>query len=174
MDRLARVLPAERTGTSGVSIRRFRSTPMGSAGYILRASAAEKLLTSPHLRKRPIDLALYNPFDEPGKSLTRALTDPALCRQLGYERPNSPEEGRSDLAHTRVRHEYAERHPFRFLFFRLRKALQQGLRNTLDHVAQRRKGLEKCPILFQRSATTAPDEGTNLEGRNAPPRQALQ
>lgn len=147
-----RVYPIQSTGPSGVSIRGFRSTPMGSAGYILSAEAAERLIGNPQVRRTQLDLAIYNPFEEPGRSLSRGLADPALCRQLGYEGVNSPAEGRSDIAHDRVKHAFAEQHPIRFFLFRLSNVLRHGLRNAVDHFAQQRNGLERRVIPFARAA----------------------
>lgn len=143
-----RVYPVRDTGPSGVSIREFRSTPMGAAGYILKASAARQLLGHPGLRRRQVDLALYDPFEQPGASLSRVITDPALCRQLGSQDPETTPVGRSDLAHDSVQHVFAEKRPLSFLWFKLRHGVVTGLRNTLDHLAQQPRGLERRAVLF--------------------------
>ncbi|WEK03209.1 MAG: glycosyltransferase family 25 protein [Candidatus Devosia phytovorans] len=132
-----RVYPVESTGPSGIAVRRFRSTPMGAAGYILKAEAARRLIGHPELRRRHLDLALYNPFEQPGASLTRVLTDPALCRQLGVENSRTAPVGRSDIAHERVKHTFARRHPVASQWGRLRRWAKKGLRNVKDDFAQR-------------------------------------
>ncbi|GLQ53746.1 hypothetical protein GCM10010862_10050 [Devosia nitrariae] len=144
-----RVFPVISTGPSGVSVRPFRSTPMGAAGYILRASALDKLLGNPELRRRHLDLALYNPFEQPGASLSRVVTDPALCRQLGLDDHAMHGIGRSDIAHDLVPHVYAEKHPLGFRWFKFRTGLGKGLRNVIDDFAQRSKGLERRVIPFR-------------------------
>ncbi len=143
-----RVYPPISTGPSGVAVRRFRSTPMGSAGYILRAQAASKLLGHPALRLRHTDLALYNPFEEPGASLNRVLTDPGLCRPLNMAEQQAGELARSDIARTMQVHAFAERHPLRFAILSWQKKLLSGFRNAADHFAQRDKGLERRVIPF--------------------------
>lgn len=138
-----RVYPIVSRGKSGVAVRGFRSTPMGAAGYIIKADAAKRLLGHPGLRERHTDLALYNPFEEPGRSLTRVLTDPALCRQLGAK----TDAGRSDIAHDIVPHTYARNHPISNATRRLQRYLKRGVRNVIDDLAQRRQ-LERRIIPF--------------------------
>ena len=143
-----RVYPARGTGVSGIAVREFRSTPMGAAGYVLKASAVRRLLGHSGLRTQPVDVALYNPFDDPGASLTRVITEPALCRQLGTHDPKAAA-GRSDLAHDRVRHTFAEDHPARFTLMKLERSVSRGVRNVLDHFAQLPRGLERRAIRFE-------------------------
>ena len=64
-----RVYAAVQTLPGGIAIRPFRSTPMGSAGYVIRAEAAKRIIGHPSLRRRHLDLALYNPFEEPGTAI---------------------------------------------------------------------------------------------------------
>lgn len=149
-----RVYPVLATGRSGVSIRKFRSTPMGAAGYILKASAVNKLLGNTELRRRHLDLALYNPFEQPGALLSRVITDPALCRQLGVGDQQKADVGRSDIAHDLVPHVYAQKRPVSYLWFRLRRHLKKGLRNVVDDFAQRPNGLERRVIPFHRNANS--------------------
>lgn len=128
-----RVYPIASRGDSGVAVRGFRSTPMGTAGYVIKAEAARRLLGHRGLRERQTDLALYNPFEEPGRSLKRVLTDPALCRQLGA----GADAGRSDIAHDVVPHAYARKHPVSHAVLRLQRYLKRGVRNLIDDLAQR-------------------------------------
>lgn len=134
-----RVYPVKWTGASGVSVCEFRSTPMGAAGYVLKTAAAQLLLGHPEFRRRHMDLALYNPFLEPGASLTRVLTDPALCRQLGVENAGTAPVGRSDIAHEQVEHTYATRFPLRSRWERLGRWATKSFRNATDDFAQRGK-----------------------------------
>ncbi len=122
---------------------------MGSAGYVIRASAAQRIRGSVSLRERHTDLALYSPFDEPGSLLTRVLSDPALCRQLNMTDQKSTDVARSDIAENLVRHQFAEEHPIRFFAFKFGKGLRKGLRNAADHFAQQKKGLERRVIPFE-------------------------
>lgn len=145
-----RVYPTASMGASGVSVREFRSTPMGAAGYILKAEAARRLIGAPELRQRHLDLALYNPFEQPGASLSRATTDPALCRQLNVAFEKTVGLARSDIANVlHSPHVFAEQHPFAYRWFKLRRGLKSGLRNMLDDFGQRSKGLERRVIPFR-------------------------
>jgi glycosyl transferase family 25 len=141
-----RVFPISAELPGGIAIRPFRSTPLGSAGYVIKASAARKLLGNAGLRLRPIDLALYDPFQQPGSLLTRVLTEPAVCRQLGLA--DEATLGRSDIVHEAVSHEYAKQHPIRFAIASAWRDLTHGLRNVFDHLAQQSKGLERRVIVF--------------------------
>ena len=145
-----RVFPILQTGASGVAIRPFRSTPMGSAGYVIRASAAQRILGSRALRVLHTDLALYSPFDEPGSLLSRVLCDPAMCRQLNMTDQKTTEIARSDIAHTVVEHQYAKKRPISFFGLKVGSGVKKGLRNAVDHFAQQSKGLERRVIPFGR------------------------
>lgn len=145
-----RVYPATQTGPSGISVRPFRSTPMGSAGYVISARAARRLVGDTAVRQRQLDLALYSPFANPGKSLSRVLADPALCRQLNMTDQKAHEIARSDIAGIVVSHVYAQKHPLRFFFRRLQTVLARGLTNSIDHFAQRSNGLVRKVIPFHK------------------------
>lgn len=145
-----RVFPATATSADGVAIRPFRSTPMGSAGYIIKAKAARRIIGSEALRRRHMDLALYSPFDEPGALLSRVLSDPAMCRQLNMTDQKTTEVARSDIADHQEQHAFAQKHPIRFFMFRFGLGLKKGLRNAIDHFAQQSKGLERKVIPFGR------------------------
>lgn len=144
-----RVYSAHEVTQKGLSVRRFRSTPMGSAGYVLRRSAAEKLLGHPRFRTLAIDLAMYSPFEEPGALLTRSLVDPALCRQLGTQREGQSEIGRSNIDTKQVLpRTYADLHPVKNAVARMRRKLRTSLRNAVDHVREQRNGLTSKHIDF--------------------------
>lgn len=143
-----RVFPVLSTGASGIAIRQFRSTPMGSAGYVIRAAAARRLVDDESLRQRQMDLALYSPFAEPGRSISRVLTDPALCRQLNMTSQHNHAVARSDIAGTTSVHRYAQAQPIRHRLERMGKSLGAGLRNALDHLAQQQRGLTRKVIPF--------------------------
>ena len=143
-----RVFPVHDTSIPGIGLRRFRSTPVGAAGYIIRRSAAEKLLGHPALRLRPVDLVLYDPFEQPGAVITRVLTDPALCQQIGSSDPRTRSVGMSNVVADGVPHIYAKRHPLRHLKAKIERGVRRGVRNALDDIAQRRKGLERRRIPF--------------------------
>lgn len=138
-----RVYPVANVEKSGVAIRGFRSTPMGAAGYIIGAQAAKRMLGHPGLRERQVDLALYNPFDEPGRSIKRVLTDPALCRQLG----RTVATGQSDIDGKFVRHSFAQNHPFLHKAIKIRSFLKHSIRNASDDLMQRPR-LERRVIPF--------------------------
>lgn len=70
---------------AGVRLRRFRSTGWGSAGYVITADAARRLLERTDLFDRPTDVTLFCPIERPGSTLRLAQTDPALCTQLRAE-----------------------------------------------------------------------------------------
>ncbi|KKB79793.1 hypothetical protein VW35_04635 [Devosia soli] len=124
----------------GIRLRKFRSTPIGAAGYVISASAARKLLGDPDLRHRPVDLALYDPFDGPGARISRVLTDPALCQQVGEL---DQKVGQSNIVADGITHIYAQRHPLRHRASKLRTGIRRGLRNAVDHFAQQKLGLER-------------------------------
>jgi len=67
----------------GVLVRPFRSTPGGASGYIISRDAAKRLLRDEAVKQRQLDLALYDPFRQPGRGLSRVLLDPALVIQEG-------------------------------------------------------------------------------------------
>jgi len=135
-----RVYPPHATVAGSISLRRFRSTPIGAAGYVISASAAWKLLGSPALRLRPVDLVLYDPFEGPGAKISRVLTDPALCQQVGAD---NVDVGKSNIVADGVSHLYARKHPVRHRAIRLAKDLARGAGNAIDHFAQKSKGLER-------------------------------
>lgn len=145
----SRVYPPHHVTGMDLSVRLFRSTPMGAAGYVLRRSAAEKLVGHPGLRITPIDLAINSPFEEPGALLTRSLVDPALCRQLGNQKNGQSEIGRSNIDTKQVLpRKYADLHPVKNAVARMRRKLRTGLRNAVDHVRQQRNGLKSKHIDF--------------------------
>lgn len=67
---------------AGVGLRAFRSTGWGSAGYVITADAAARLLDSAHLFDLPTDVTLFCPIERPASAMRLAQTDPALCTQL--------------------------------------------------------------------------------------------
>ena len=67
---------------AGIQLRKFRSTSWGSAGYVISAGAARKLVNSPRLFNLPMDAALFCPLEKPGCELKLFQADPALCVQL--------------------------------------------------------------------------------------------
>lgn len=139
-----RVFPATHTTSDGTEIRPFRSTPMGSAAYLVSRRGVNKLLEHPALRQRPIDLVLNDPFEEPGKSIDRVLTIPAYAQQLGLIQPEQVA-GRSDIVGGDVHH-YAKQHPVLFRFYRSLESTRVGLRNATDHFRQTGKGLERVVV----------------------------
>jgi GR25 family glycosyltransferase involved in LPS biosynthesis len=146
--RRLRLLPAEKTTVGGVSLHPFRSTPAGSAGYIINSRAAQTLLGHPAFNERQTDLALYNPFLQPALSLTRLQTLPGMVRQLGPDHPVMRSVGKSDIAYVEERHEFKFRHPVKFRWMRIRDGLIDGVRNARDHMALRKLGLFRKAIPF--------------------------
>ena len=144
-----RVFPATQVLPCGVAIRPFRSTPMGSAGYLIRAAAARRIKGTEPLRRRHMDLALYSPFHQPGSLLSKVVSDPAMCRQLNMTKQASTEVARSDIASKSVPHVFAREHPVRYSAFKLWTNLGNGLRNAADHLAQQRKGLVRKVVPFE-------------------------
>ncbi len=144
-----RVFPTDRRLNCGVDLRTFRSTPFGAAGYILRASAAEILLAAPAMRTTPIDVALYDPFEQPGKSLTRLLTEPGLCQQLALTGQVTGGVAASDLRGDGLPHAFARKRPVRYGISRALAVARVALRNALDHFIQLPKGIERRIIPFQ-------------------------
>lgn len=143
-----RVFPVSDVGRSGIAIRGFRSTPMGSAGYLIRAGAARRLVDDERLRHRQMDLALYSPFAEPGRSLSRVLTDPALCRQLNMTGQNQLAVARSDIAGVASEHHVARARPLRHLFLARVRRVGAGLRNAIDHMLCLPRGLTRKVVGF--------------------------
>ncbi|MFC3704807.1 glycosyltransferase family 25 protein [Devosia honganensis] len=141
----------------GIGLRPFRSTPMGSAGYVLSNRAAKLLVGHPAFRQRQTDLALYNPFDEPGASIRRVQAVPGLCQQLGSMRPDKLSIGRSDIAPVDEPHLYAKEHPLRYRLGRLREGLTEGWRNARDHFASKKQGLTRMSIPFADGTWTGSD-----------------
>lgn len=138
-----RVYPVHAETPDGIALRRFRSTPIGAAGYVITRSAAEKFLGHPALRLRPVDLVLYDPFEQPGALVSRVLTDPALCQQIGEHDQRTASVGKSNIVADGTRHLYAQRHPIRYRAQRIAQGAKRGLRNAIDHFAQQKKGLER-------------------------------
>lgn len=135
-----RVYPPHATLDGNIRLRRFRSTPIGAAGYVISATAAWKLLGDPALRHRPVDLVLYDPFEGPGARISRVLTDPALCQQVGN---TNPQVGESNIVPDGLTHLYAQKHPVRYRSRRFAEGLARGIRNAADHLVEKRKGLER-------------------------------
>jgi len=143
-----RVYPVDQTTARGIAIRRFRSTTAGSAGYIINRSAARKFLGHPQLRERAFDLVLYDPFEKPGSDVSRVLTEPALCQQVGSYHDKTAHIGKSNITPDGVQHVYPQRHPIRYWIKRLRTGAKRGFRNAVDHFAEKRNGLERRWILL--------------------------
>jgi glycosyl transferase, family 25 len=139
-----RVFPPKAASNSGIDLRPFRSTPVGAAGYILKAAAAKHLLGHPAFRQRQTDLVLYDPFEEPGASLTRLQTVPGLVQQLG----DKAAVGRSDIAFVDEPHHFRNEHPLAYRWIRTREGWGRGWRNMLDHFASKRQGLTRMSIPF--------------------------
>lgn len=146
-----RLYPATWRGPSGISLRPFRSTPRGAAGYLIRGQAAKRLIGDIALRQLQFDLVLFSAFDEPGASLTRSQVDPALCRQMNTTPSKGAAVAQSNITKPAVRHIYAETHPVQFSWMRLRAGFSAGMRNAIDHFAKTRKGLRREVIPFARS-----------------------
>lgn len=140
--RPTRVFPIHQTTDDGIGLRRFRSAPYGTAGYIIGRSAATKLLGHPALRHRQVDMVMSDSFAQPGMSITRVLADPALCQQLSESNPATTSIGKSDILFD-VQHTYPRQHPIRFMMYRTSLVLTRGLRNAVDHFVQQRNGLER-------------------------------
>lgn len=147
-----RVFPPVAPAIAGIELRPFRSTPMGAAGYILKASAARHLLGHPAFRRSQTDLVLYNPFEEPGASLTRLQTVPGLCQQLGGLRPDKLAIGRSDINDHNEKHLFPTEKPVQFRLMRLREGLAKGWINAVDHFASKKQGLTRMRIPFAENA----------------------
>lgn len=146
--RRLRLLPAIGRTRGGVDLHPFRSTPAGAAGYIVNARAAKALLGHPSFRVLQTDLVLYNPFEEPAKSLTRLQTLPGMVCQLGQEHPVMRSVGKSDIAYVEERHEFKFKHPIKFRWMRFRDGLIDGVRNARDHMKLRKLGLFRKAIPF--------------------------
>lgn len=146
-----RVLPPV-ANLAGIDLRPFRSTPMGSAGYIVTGATASKLIGHQAFRERQTDMALYNPFDEPGVSMTRVQAVPGLCQQLGNLKPEMLDIGRSDVAPVDEPHIFARERPLLHRFLRFREGLSSGWRNALDHFASKKLGLTRMSIPFAEKA----------------------
>lgn len=138
-----RVYPVHETVADGIGLRRFRSTPIGAAGYVITRSAAQKFLGHPALRVRPVDLVLYDRFEAPGASVSRVLTDPALCQQVPKADEQTAGIGLSNITADGVVHRYAQHHPVQNWARRTAVGVKRGVRNAVDHFAERRKGLER-------------------------------
>lgn len=138
-----RVYPVHAETGGGIALRRFRSTPIGAAGYVITRSAVHKLLGHPALRQRPVDLVLYDPFERPGALLSRVLTEPALCQQIGERDQQTASIGKSNIVADGVQHIYAKRHPIRHWGAKFSQGVRHGMRNAVDHFIQRSKGLER-------------------------------
>lgn len=143
-----RVYPVHQTTASGIAIRRFRSTTAGSAGYIINRSGARKFLGHTQLRERAFDLVLYDPFEKPGSDVSRVLTEPALCQQVGSYHDKTANIGKSNITPDGVQHIYPQRHPIRYWIKRIRTGAKRGFRNAVDHFAEKKKGLERRWILL--------------------------
>lgn len=138
-----RVYPVHASTPDGISLRRFRSTTIGAAGYIITESAARKFLGHPEFRRRAIDLVIYDPFEGPGALVSRVLTDPALCQQSGHWDKSATGIGHSDITPDGAKHLYPARHPLRYQVGRFERWLRRGIRNAVDHFVQKRHGLER-------------------------------
>ncbi|MCR6634601.1 hypothetical protein [Devosia sp.] len=75
--------------------------------------------------------------------MSRVLTDPALCQQIGEYDQRTASVGKSNIVADGTRHLYAQRHPIRYRAQRIAKGARRGLRNAIDHFAQQKKGLER-------------------------------
>ncbi|SMQ65703.1 glycosyl transferase, family 25 [Devosia lucknowensis] len=143
-----RVFPAVATLPGEIALHPFRSTPMGSAAYILTRGAARYLLGHPSFRSAQTDLVLYNPFDEPGSGLTRLQAVPALARQLGDEGKQKQTVGRSDIDQKGDRHLFPSERPLQYRLLRLGQGFKAGWRNVSDHISNLSKGLERRYVRF--------------------------
>lgn len=147
-----RVFPAVAPAIAGIELRPFRSTPMGAAGYILKAGAARHLLGHPAFRLKQTDLVLYNPFDEPGASLTRLQIVPGLCQQLGGLRPDKLAIGRSDINEHNEKHLFPSEKPIQYWLAKVSAELAKGWINAVDHFASKKMGLTRMRIPFAEDA----------------------
>jgi len=145
--RRIRVLPVTTTLESGIRIRPFRSTPFGSSGYVVTAQAIRRMIDHPNVGRLPIDVALYGTFSEPGQSLRRYHTDPALCIQLGNQ-PEAGDVAKNDMDDSGEIHRYAIDHPVRYAAEKTVSGILHGLRNAVDHVAHLPRGLRSEKIPF--------------------------
>lgn len=143
-----RVYPIHQTTAGGIALRRFRSTTIGAAGYIISRSAAQKFLGHPQLRMRAFDLVLYDPFEKPGSDVSRVLTEPALCQQVGSYHDKTANIGKSNITPDGVQHVYPQRHPIRHWTRQLRTGAKRGFRNAVDHFAEKKNGLNRRWILL--------------------------
>lgn len=143
-----RVYPVHQTLSCGIDLRRFRSTTIGAAGYIISRSAAEKFLGHPEFRARAFDLVLYDPFESPGSLVSRVLTEPALCQQVGSYHEETADVGRSNIQADGVPYVYPQKHPIRYAHQKFSTGLRRGLRNALDHFSEKKNGLERRWILL--------------------------
>lgn len=143
-----RVYPVHQALSCGIELRRFRSTTIGAAGYIISRSAAEKFLGHPEFRARAFDLVLYDPFESPGSLVSRVLTEPALCQQVGSYHEETADVGRSNIQADGVPYVYPQKHPIRYAYQKFSTGLRRGLRNALDHFLEKKNGLERRWILL--------------------------
>lgn len=146
-----RVLPKV-ADIGDITLLPFRTQTNGSAAYVIKARAARRMLGNRGLRLRPIDVALFSPFEEPGRLLTRVLASPALAVQLAKPAAEGKASvvGRSDIRADDRRHDYALKHPIAHRLRRLGHGAGKGLRNIVDHLLHLPKGLRHQPILFKR------------------------
>lgn len=143
-----RVYPVHQTLPNGIAVRRFRSTTIGAAGYVISRSAAQKFLGHPEFRVRAFDLVLYDPFESPGSLVSRVLTEPALCQQVGSYHEQTADVGKSNIQADGIRWVFPERHPIRHWSSKFAQGFKRGLRNAVDHFVEKKKGLERRWILL--------------------------
>ncbi len=150
-NRTSRVMPIRHTLIEGVALREFRSTEYGAAAYVLDAATASLLVSSPHLRDYQVDIALFCAFRQPGKSLRRAQTDPALCAQLGVTEARTEPTARSSINTVRdPGHRFAKAHPIRHRLNKLAYIFSVEIPKTWDHLLSLPRGLTRRQIPFRR------------------------
>ncbi len=147
-----RLFPKTLVTTDKIALHPLKSTPRGTAAYIVTDRGARRLIRHPAFRAAQTDLVLFNAFGEPATSLTRLQAVPALARQLADGRKQKDAEGRSDIDQRGDQHMFPLQQPVQYRLTRLKRGLADGWRNLSDHVSSLTKGLERRQVLFRDDA----------------------
>lgn len=141
-----RILPAI-AHYDGVAIHPFRSTLIGSCGYVISRGGAEYCLEN--LIETPVDVGLFSSFHQPGRGVRSAVTSPGLCTQ--WHRVNGKADlGRSDI---QLEGEHAR-------WMAPSKHIASRLFNVWDHLVYLPSGLKRSKTEFD--ATSGHQQGGQL------------
>ena len=140
--RRTRMLPPIATVGPGFRLRPFRSEIWGTAGYLISADAARRLLARNDIFDRPTDSTLFRPYVAPARDFRLLLADPALCVQVNKVEASGIAAGNvSGPAKP-------PKPPLGTRWERLRREMRRRFLNISDHLSHLPRGLKSEIVPF--------------------------